>query len=71
MTKFLITGASGFIGANFVRKLVRDENEITVFLRKNSNLWRIQDIIPKINVRIIDMNDFNQVKTSLKEINPE
>jgi len=71
MTKFLITGASGFIGANLVRKLVRDENEITVFLRKNSNLWRIQDIIPKINVRIIDMNDFNQVKTSLKEINPE
>lgn len=71
MTKFLITGASGFIGANFVRKLVRDENEITVFLRKNSNLWRIQDIIPKINARIIDMNDLNQVKTSLKEINPE
>ena len=47
MTKFLVTGASGFVGANFVRKLVSDENEITVFLRKNSNLWRIQDIIPK------------------------
>ena len=71
MTKFLVTGASGFVGANFVRKLVSDENEITVFLRKNSNLWRIQDIIPKINVRIIDMSNFNQVKTSLKEINPE
>ena len=46
MTKFLITGASGFIGANFVRKLVRDENEITVFLRKLETV-RFSDIFVK------------------------
>ena len=71
MTKFLITGASGFVGANFVRSLIKDENNITIFLRNNSDLWRIRDIIPKINVKNIDLSNINAVKTSLKKINPE
>lgn len=71
MTKFLITGASGFVGANFVRALVKKENDVTVFLRNNSNLWRIIDILPQVNVKIIDMKNINEIKTSLNEINPE
>ena len=40
----LITGASGFIGANLTRHLIHNYN-VHIFIRKNSDLWRIHDII--------------------------
>ena len=51
MSKIIITGASGFIGANLVKKNFR-KNEIHIFARKNSNLWRLKDIKSEINRRL-------------------
>ena len=45
MSNVLITGASGFIGANLVRNLINTKDQIHILIRKQSNLWRLNDII--------------------------
>ena len=43
-TPILITGSTGFIGANLTRKLVNLGYKIVIIVRPNSNLWRIDDL---------------------------
>ena len=38
MANMLITGASGFIGANLVRNLINTKDQIHILIRKQSNL---------------------------------
>ena len=42
--KVLVTGATGFIGANIVRRLLKNNYEVHVLTRKCSDLWRLNDI---------------------------
>lgn len=64
--KILITGASGFVGAVVLRKIVTDYPKALpiIILRKNSDLWRIKDLIKNVKVIDADLTD----KSSLKEI---
>ena len=34
----LVTGGSGFVGSNLVRRLINDENEVHMIVRKTSDL---------------------------------
>ena len=56
---FLITGASGFVGSNLLRKLVEKKAQVHIILRKNSKTWRIKDILPKVNIHISDLSNYN------------
>ena len=47
MSDILITGASGFIGANLVNDLINSKDQIHILIRKESNLWRLNNIISK------------------------
>ena len=41
--RVLLTGATGFIGSHVARELLRRGNQVTALVRKESDLWRIQD----------------------------
>lgn len=71
MSNILITGASGFIGSNLARKLVKSKNQISVIYRKQSNLWRIKDIISDLDVHMVDLDNFNALKQKIKKIKPD
>ena len=71
MVKILITGAAGFIGANLTRKLIRNENEVNIIIKKTSDLWRISDVISNCNVHKIDLKKIDDVRNIIKKINPE
>lgn len=71
MSNILITGASGFIGSNLARKLVKSKNQISVIYRKQSNLWRIKDIISNLDVHMVDLDNFNTLKQKIKKIKPD
>ena len=70
MSKIIITGASGFIGANLVKKNFR-KNEIHIFARKNSNLWRLKDIKSEINIHQINFENKSKIQNVINKVKPE
>ncbi|NQS89726.1 GDP-mannose 4,6-dehydratase [Patescibacteria group bacterium] len=69
--KILITGSTGFIGANLLHRLVHSSNDIHIILRKTSNIWRISDIIDKVNKHFCDLTDRKSTKKLVSKINPQ
>jgi len=60
----LITGSSGHLGANLIRRLLRDGNEIRVFLRKGSNNAALEGLAVE---RVYgDLRDASQVKAAVR-----
>ena len=70
MTQYLITGASGFVGSNLIRKLINENQELTILIRNNSDLWRINDLIPKIQTIKTDLSDYEKLEKIISDINP-
>ncbi|HCB22837.1 hypothetical protein A3H81_01625 [Candidatus Daviesbacteria bacterium RIFCSPLOWO2_02_FULL_38_18] len=79
----LITGGTGFIGSHLIYRLLSLGYKITLLKRPSSDIWRIKDIVRKINTIDIDSlenlesifinNDFEMVihlaATYIKETN--
>lgn len=54
---FLVTGATGFIGANLIRELVKQGESVNIIVRDRKLNWRISDIADKINIFECDIAD--------------
>ena len=67
---FLITGASGFIGSVLLRKLISQKREVHLILRKNSNTWRIDDLLNKIPIHYSDLSDVKVLIEIIKKVKP-
>ena len=68
--KILVTGGTGFIGANLVRRLVKIGHRPAVLVRKESNLWRIKDIISKIDLLETDILNYEGLKKDIEAVRP-
>jgi len=68
--KVFLTGASGFVGANLARRLVREGHEVHLPLRKNSDLWRLEGILGEAHAHQLDLRDFPGLCKALVEIRP-
>ena len=71
MSNILITGAGGFIGANLVHDLINTKDQIHILIRKESNLWRLNNIISKCYVHFVDISKIKEVENVISEIKPE
>ena len=69
--KILITGATGFVGANLLRQLIDSKNDIHIIIRNTSNLWRINDIINKVNTHICDLTNRESVEKLVLKTKPQ
>jgi nucleoside-diphosphate-sugar epimerase len=69
-SKILITGASGFLGANLTKFLYDDNKNISILINKNSNLWRINNIVKQLDVHQVNIKNKNKVYEKIKEIKP-
>ena len=47
--KIIITGASGFIGSNLTRRLLKNGYDVHIIVRRSSDLWRIEEIMSEVN----------------------
>ncbi len=70
-TKFLITGASGFIGSVLLRRLATAKKyDIHLILRKESNLWRINDLLKTVTVHYSDLSNLQELKAIFNKAKP-
>lgn len=65
---YLITGATGFVGANIVRRLVSDKKNVHILTRDKKLNWRISDIASKIKIYETDLlnSDLTKIVSRIK-----
>ena len=69
--RVLITGSTGFIGANLTRKCLDVGAQVYILTRATSDKWRIQDILQDVNEYDIDLLEHEKLKSSVQNIKPE
>jgi nucleoside-diphosphate-sugar epimerase len=69
--KVLITGSSGFIGSHMVFRAIKENANVCVLARESSDLWRIEDVSKKIDIRKIDLRDQTALLAHMKQIKPD
>lgn len=67
----LITGASGFIGSHLSKELLSRGAKVNALVRKQSNLWRLQEIEKEINIAEVDLLDLKAVKEVIGVSKPQ
>ncbi len=66
----LVTGGAGFIGSHLVRRLVKDNYDVCILTRKESDLDRIDDVAKKISIVYDDLSDGEKLGKLLARVNP-
>lgn len=54
---YLVTGATGFVGANLVRNLILQKKPVSIIVRNKGLNWRFHDIVSKLDVHVADLTD--------------
>jgi UDP-glucose 4-epimerase len=68
--RVLLTGGSGFIGANLVRRLLTDGHEVHLLLRPDLDLWRLEEVMSNVRAHDGDLVDAASVGRVLEETRP-
>lgn len=69
--RFLVTGATGFIGSCLLRRLVKAGEEVDILVRESSDKWRIADLGGQVREHCADLRDEAGVLRLISEIRPE
>jgi len=68
--RFLLTGATGFVGANLVRRLVASGGQVTVVTREGSRLWRLDGVTNRLRCVVADLSDSAAVAAVVSRAKP-
>lgn len=68
--KVFLTGATGFIGSQLVKRLLADGHEVAILVRKESRLDVLQAVLPKIAVHLHD-GGYPSVHAALAQAQPD
>jgi nucleoside-diphosphate-sugar epimerase len=66
-----ITGATGFIGANLTRALLKNNITVHVLQHDKKISWRLKDIYHLLTTHYADISDYNSLVKILKKIRPD
>ncbi len=66
--KILVTGATGFIGSSLVKKLTLTDDEVSILVRKNSDLTSLTDVLHKVKLVYGDITDRASLDRALQGI---
>lgn len=71
MKRVIITGATGFIGANLVRRLLYDGHNIHLLVPPEYNTWRIAAIRTDVHIYEVDFTDGEALIRIVANIRPD
>jgi nucleoside-diphosphate-sugar epimerase len=67
----VVTGGSGFVGANLARRLLRDGHEVHLLLRHQGVPWRLDGIRAEAQRHQVDLEDRCGLTAAIATIQPE
>lgn len=68
MKRAIVTGASGFVGANLARRLVRDGHETHLLVRSSYRPWRLREIAGDVRIHCVELQDAASTYQTLRRI---
>jgi dolichol-phosphate mannosyltransferase len=69
--RVIVTGGAGFVGANLSRRLLEDGHEVHLPLRPASRRWRIEPILPDLQVHEVDLADREALARLVGSVRPD
>ena len=70
MKRVVVTGGTGFVGANLVRRLVADGCETHLLVRHGFDSWRIDSIRAELRLHDVDLSHRASLAATLSRIKP-
>jgi nucleoside-diphosphate-sugar epimerase len=67
----LITGGSGFIGANLARAMIREGRRVHLLLRPSHQSWRLAGIAGQYQAEIADLTDAPAMRNIIARVQPD
>ncbi|NJO20666.1 MAG: NAD-dependent epimerase/dehydratase family protein, partial [Spirulinaceae cyanobacterium RM2_2_10] len=71
MKRALVTGGTGFVGANLVRRLLCDGHTVHLLVRPGYRSWRLDEIRADVQLHEVELADAERLTTLLKIIRPD
>ncbi len=71
MKRVVLTGASGFVGANLARRLLREGYDVHAILRPEHKSWRIQDISNELCIYSVNLIDREGLESAIRQARPD
>jgi nucleoside-diphosphate-sugar epimerase len=71
MKRVIVTGATGFVGSNLARRLLRDGHEVHLLVRPSHSPWRIDDIRHDVRLHEVSLEDAEGVTQTVGRIRPD
>jgi dolichol-phosphate mannosyltransferase len=68
--RVLVTGSSGFVGANLVRRLLAEGHDVHLILRPQHSAWRL-DRVDGPGIHLVDLSDADGVIRTVAAIRPD
>ncbi len=71
MKHVLITGATGFVGANLARRLIMEGHDLHLLIRPAHKPWRIEEIRKDAHCHEVELSDAAAVASVVEKIRPD
>lgn len=71
MKRVLITGATGFVGANLARRLLREGCQVHLLVRRGHVTWRLQGIGDQVQLHQVELTDPLGLDRLIRQVRPE
>jgi len=71
MKRTLVTGGTGFVGANLASRLVKEGHEVFLLLRPEANRWRLRALPEHVTLLEADLRDREAVEARVEAIQPD
>jgi nucleoside-diphosphate-sugar epimerase len=71
MKRVIITGATGFVGANLTRRLLQEGYEVNLLVRPGYTSWRLDAIRPDVRLYQVNLEDPSSVASAVAAVRPD